>query len=373
MKTRLSKSSIGASEIQSVVEVLKKGYLGMGEEVSKLEQELASYLGGTASVVCVSSGTAALQLALEAYDVGEGDEVIVPSFTYVATFQAISATGATPVPVDVEYDSGFISLTEVQARMNKKTKAIMPVHYASSCRNIEQFYDLSEATGIPIVEDAAHSFGGMCGQRKIGSFGETICFSFDGIKNITCGEGGAVVTANSAVAQRVKDARLLGVEKDTEQRYSGSRSWDFDVSRQGWRYHMSNINAAIGRAQLHRINEFTQQRQLLAKVYVDELKDEKKINLFIDNLEGICPHIFPIKIDASLRSKVETDLDHEEVEFGYHYKPNHLLSYFKDLSQSFSVSELLWDEVITLPLHYDLKRSDVERICKIVKESINGD
>jgi dTDP-4-amino-4,6-dideoxygalactose transaminase len=223
----------------------------MGREVQLFEEDIAEFLGVPKEwVVCVNSGTAALQLAVEYVKRPCGNDVLVQSVTYLATFQAISAAGAAPVACEVLPKNVTIDLQDAKKRLSSTTKAIVPVHSASNPGNLDSIYDFAHKYGLRVIEDAAHAFGCIYKSRKIGSFGDIICFSFDGIKNITSGEGGAVVTADQELAQYIRDARLLGVEKDTEKRFSGKRSWEFDVRRQGYRYHMSNIMAAIGRVQL---------------------------------------------------------------------------------------------------------------------------
>ena len=141
----------------------------------------------------------------------------------------------------------------------------MPVHYASNFSGIKKIYEIADKYKIRVVEDAAHSFGGTSNQGLVGSFGDIVCFSFDGIKNITSGEGGAIVTKDKDIYEKIKDIRLLGVVKDTEKRYAGERSWDFDVVDQGWRYHMSNIMASIGRVQLTRLDNFQSSNNYYSK------------------------------------------------------------------------------------------------------------
>src|ERR1700686_479760 len=196
---RLSKSVIGTLEQEAVHQVLERGFLGTGTETQAFEQELAAYIGGEVQVVCTNTGTAALQLALQACDIGTGDEVLVPSLTFVATFQAISATGATPVACDVEESTGLLDLRDAGQRITKRTKAIMPVHYASAVGDLDAIYAFGMTHGLRVVEDAAHAFGCTYQEKRIGSLGEVACFSFDGIKNITSGEGGAVVSRNPEI------------------------------------------------------------------------------------------------------------------------------------------------------------------------------
>ena len=238
---RLSRSSVGVEESTALAHVIAAGYLGMGEDVRLFEEEIAAMIGGNRHVVCVATGTAALHLALASLDIGPGDEVLVPSITYVASFQAVSLTGARPIACDVREADVFLDLKSAEQRLTKNTRAIMPVHYASSARGLSEVYAFANANGLRVVEDAAHAFGCTHDGAPVGSQGDVLCFSFDGIKNITSGEGGAIVTGDAEVARRARDGRLLGVEKDTEARYESRRSWTFDVQHQGFRYHMSNL------------------------------------------------------------------------------------------------------------------------------------
>jgi len=249
---RLSKSVIGQDEIKAITRVLQDEFLGMGVEVQKFEEELSTFFGR--ETICVNSGTAALQLALQATDIKRGDEVLVQSLTFLATFQAISAIGAIPIPCEVYENTFTIDLEDAKSKITTKTKAIIPVHYASNVGNLDDIYEFANKYNLRIIEDAAHAFGTKYKNRRIGSFGDIACFSFDGIKNITSGEGGGVVSNDAAVIQKIKNLRLLGVENDSDNRYQNKRSWDFDVVEQGWRFHMSNIMAAIGRSQLKKFD-----------------------------------------------------------------------------------------------------------------------
>ena len=372
-KVRLSKSTVGDAEINALAEVIRDGRLGMGSVVERFERELAEFIGGDRAVVCVNTGTAALHLALQACGVGAGDEVLVPTLTYLASFQAISATGATPVPCDVRVVDGTLDVEDAARRITPRTKAIMPVHYASGQGDLDGVYALAQQRRLRVIEDAAHSFGGFWNSGRVGSSGDVVCFSFDGIKNITCGEGGALVTADPVVADRVRDARLLGVEKDTGKRYAGQRSWEFDVSGQGWRYHMSNLNAAIGRAQLRRLDaEFAPRRIALARRYVELLEGVRNVRHL--NLEYglVVPHIFPVFIGEGKRDEARQRLLAEGIECGIHYKPNHLLSYYGGGRISLPAAEELYGKLLTLPLHVELDEDDQQHIVEIVKRSMEN-
>ena len=235
---KLSKSSINSKEIQSVVKVLRKEFLGMGKEVISFENLLTKYF--KRETVCLVNGFSALHIALEACGIGENDEVLVPSLTYVATFQAISASGAKPIPCDVDLENLNISIDDIK-KITKKTKAIMPVWFAGNPAGLKDIYRLAKKKKLRVIEDAAHAFGSKINNKIIGSFGDICCFSFDGIKNITSGEGGCVVTNNKKIIKILKEKRVLGIKI-----LKNPSKWKPKVKTQGWRYHMSNIMAAIG-------------------------------------------------------------------------------------------------------------------------------
>lgn len=353
--------------------VLDKEFLGMGTEVRLFEERLSDFFGRPA--VCVVNGTAALHLALQACDISLGDEVLVPSITYVASFQAISATGATPVACDVEIETLCLDCRDAEKRITEKTKAIMPVHYSGGVGNLDEIYNLSNKYNLRVIEDAAHAFGSFYKNQKVGSFGDISCFSFDGIKNITSGEGGCIVTENQRILELVKDARLLGVEKDTEKRYQGQRSWKFEVSKQGWRYHMSDIMAAIGVEQLKRFAEIKGHRQKIAKYYFENLKNNKRIDLLSLDYDLIVPHIFVGKLDNSIsRDGVIESMLEKGIQCGFHYFPNHQLSLYKSLKYFNNViprSTKVFESLLTLPLHESITEVDAEYIVNCLLEILS--
>ncbi|ABB40490.1 DegT/DnrJ/EryC1/StrS aminotransferase [Oleidesulfovibrio alaskensis G20] len=362
---RLSRSVVGREEAEAVTRIImEEGYLGMGAEVQRLEAEIAAYLGvAAANVSCVNTGTAALHLAVQAA-VPQGGEVLVQSVTYVASFQAIRAAGAVPVACEALPASVTIDLDDAARRLTPRTRAIMPVHYAGYAGDLDAVYAFADRHGLRVIEDAAHAFGSSHRGRLIGSFGDIVCFSFDGIKNITCGEGGAIVSADPAVNAAVKDARLLGVERDTEKRFAGQRSWNFDVTAQGWRYHMSNIMAAIGRVQLRRLpQEFAPARRRLSALYRELLQDTPGVALLETDAEGTVPHIMAVRITDGRRDTLRGLLDGEGLTTGLHYRPNHLHTLFGGASRSLPVSERLEKELLTLPLHPALSEDDVRAVC----------
>lgn len=364
---KLSKSIVGKEESDAVSRVLNEdGYLGMGSEVAKFEAEIGDYLGLEKSqIVCVSSGTAALHLAVEAIISDEKNEIIVPSFTFLSSFQAISGARAIPVSCEIYEDTWTIDLEKAESLVTDRTCAIMPVHYASNPVNLEKLFQFAEKHKIRVIEDAAHAFGCIRNGVKIGAKGDIICFSFDGIKNITSGEGGAIVTRDPKILAVIKDTRLLGVEKDTERRYAGQRSWDFEVTRQGYRYHMSNIFAAIGRVQLSKLeNEFKPKRKRLLSLYEKLLSTSDKIVMQrIESGNDIIPHICPVRILNGKRDALREYLNEKDIQTGIHYKPNHLLAIYKTEGEKFPITMKIYEDIISLPLHPELIENDIKTIC----------
>ena len=359
---KLSKSCIGKAEKTAVMRVLDEEYLGMGSEVELFELQLTNFFDR--SVVCVASGTAALQLALEAAGIGSGDEVLVQSITYVASFQAISATGAKPIACDIDPTTLCLDWKDAEKRLTSKTKAVMTVHYAGGAGELDKIYAFAKKHGLRVIEDAAHAFGSEYHNKKVGSFGDISCFSFDGIKNITSGEGGCIVTDDEEVLSRVRDARLLGVIGDTQKRYKSDRSWEYNVESQGWRYHMSNIMAAIGIEQLKKFQKLSDKRKELANRYLINLSGIDSIKTILDDLDNVTPHIFPILISEEIdRVVLRNKLSNINIQTGIHYFPNHLLTFYEQTSKArLPVSESIYKRILSLPLHPDLAVSDVDFI-----------
>ncbi len=361
---RLSKSCLSAAEKNAVMDVLDREYLGMGEEVQQFEKALSDFFGRP--VVCVVNGTSALQLALQAVGIGFGDEVLVPSLTYVASFQAISALGAKPVACDIRQETLTLDWRDAEKRITSNTKAVMPVHYSGCVGDLDEVYAFANRYGLRVIEDAAHAFGTTCGDKHVGGFGDIACFSFDGIKNITSGEGGCVVTNDLIVLGKLQDARLLGVEKDTEKRYKGIRSWEFDVTSQGWRHHMSNIMAAVGIEQLKRFPQFKIIRQQLTRRYDELLMNHASIMIFQRDYECVVPHIYVIRIKGMTnRTELQKQMLAYGIQTGIHYQPNHELSYYRDFdARTLPVTDAVFPELLTLPLHADLTEQDINFICQ---------
>jgi dTDP-4-amino-4,6-dideoxygalactose transaminase len=363
---RLSKSTITEADKKSVLAVLDKEFLGMGPEVKRFEEELELFF--SRNVVTVSNGTAALQLALQGCGIGEGDEVLVPSLTYVASFQAISATGAIPVACDID-DTLHLDPEDAENRITGNTRAIMPVHYGGSMGRLDALYALAKKNDLRVIEDAAHAFGSSYKKQLVGSVGDIACFSFDGIKNITSGEGGCVVTSDVECLGKIKDLRLLGVNNDSEKRYNQSRSWEFDVTEQGWRYHMSDIMAALGRCQLKRFSDISAKRKRIAIHYDALLTNINNLQVVKQDRENAVPHLYTVLLAEGVeRDALRANLESKGIQTGVHYLPNHFLTLYKKKPLTkLPVTETVYPRLLSLPLHLDLDPGEQEFIASTLQ------
>jgi len=363
----VSRPSIGEDELEAVKKVFDSGWLGLGSTVFEFENKLQEYLGAK-NVIAINTGTTALHIAMDAFGISEGDEVIVPSLTFCASIQAITALRAVPVFCEVDPATLNIDVKDALARVTPRTKAIMPVHYCGNVCDMDTLLDFGRKNKIIIIEDAAHAIGSSYHGRRVGSFGDATCFSFDPIKNITCGEGGAVVLSDDAVAEEIRRKRILGIDKDTWHRYKNERSWFYEVTTQGYRYHMSNINAAIGVVQLNRIDSFIQKKKEIVQKYNDAFANIDGLKILTWDMEGTAPFSYILRVLGGAREGLIEFLKEKGIGTGIHYIPNHLHPFFKPFSTALPVTEQLGEEILTLPLYYDMTDEQVETVISSVVE-----
>lgn len=361
---QVSKPFLGKEELEAVAKVFETGYLGCGEYVEKFEHHLSNYL--KKETVCVSSGTAALHLALEALQIERGDEVIVQSLTYVATYQAITAAGAIPVPCDIKKDDLSLDLLDAQRKLSNRTKAIIPVHYGGNPGNLESIYAFAQKNNLRVIEDAAHSFGGLYKDKPIGSIGDIVCFSFDPVKTITCGEGGAIVSGDEHLIEKVREMRMIGMKKE---RTSPDEVFPAKVHGRGWRYHMNNINAAVGLVQFSKMGDLIKTRRRLIRHYLNLLRDKDYVEIFPFDYELIVPYIFVVILKTANTESVVNKMKSRGIECRVHYLPPHLHPFFKNLSADpLCVVESLYKNIISLPLHSGLSESDIRFVVMNLNE-----
>ncbi len=370
---KISRGCCGEEELKEVKEAFEYGYFGLAYKTNEFESEVKKYLDTDRSVIATSTGTDALHLALESIGVGVGDEVIMPSFTFVATAQAVRMCGATPVFCEIDPVHFLISIEDVKRKITEKTKAIIPVHYAGRPCDMDALLKIKDETGIRIVEDAAHAFGTYYKGRKIGSFGDITCFSFDSIKVMTCGEGGAIVTNDADFEDLSRKKRLLGIDRKTmHEKDWKKRSWLYDVPTLGFRYHMSNINAAIGLAQIKKVDAFIKRRREICKLYDELLADVKGVTIMPGGYDDITPFMYVVRIHEGRRNQLKEYLMQCDIESGISYIPCHHFSGFHDDKNNLPVTDAVFEEILCLPIHYEIKDSDVEEVCRRIKEYLNS-
>jgi len=362
----IARPSIGEEEINEIRKVFTSGWLGMGSVVFDFENALKGYLG-VECVIAVNTGTSALHIALDALNLSEGDEVIVPSLTFAASIQAIIACRLKPVFCEIDENTLNVDIGDVKKRITSKTKAIMPVHYGGLACDMDALMDISRSKNIRIVEDAAHAFGSSYKGKLIGAIGDITCFSFDPIKNITCGEGGAVVVREDSLAQEIMRKRILGIDKDTWHRYRNERSWFYEVVTPGMRYHMSNINAAIGLVQLKKLDKALAKKRQTVKIYDREFKDLSGISLLYRDYTQTAPFNYIVRVKNNRRDLLLEYLNNNGVGAGVHYIPNHIQPLFKDYKTALPVTDKIWKEILSLPLYSDMAEQDIKTVIEKVK------
>jgi len=334
-----AKAIIEKEEMQAVNRVLASGWLTMGEETAQFENEFAKFVGADYAIA-INSCTAGLFLSLKALGIGKGDEVIVPSLTFVATANVVLHVGATPVFADIRDDDWTLDANAVEKARTKRTKAIIPVHYAA--RKAFIAYDL------PVIEDSAHLIDKKCDSGNI------TAYSFYVTKNMTTGEGGMITTKDKELAEWFKKARLHGLSKDAWKRYGWKGKWHYDAEFPGYKYNTTDLNSALGRVQLRRLPGLNEKRNKLVSYY----------NTFL-GLNNTGNHIYPILVEN--RDKFMQYMNEKEIQCSVHFLPVHLMSAYKGYKAKLPVTEYVGKHVVTLPLHPLLTKKDIVYIADCVR------
>ena len=352
--------SLGAEELAAVKAVFDSGWLGEGQTTRAFEGALRDMLG-VPYVMAVSSGTAALHLALEALDLPAGSGVLVPSLTFVASVQAILAARLTPVFCEVDAVTLQLEIEDAGRRCEPHVRAVMPVHFGGSSCDMASILALAGKHGLEVVEDAAHAFGSTHAGQPLGTFGRAGCFSFDPIKNITCGEGGAVATRSAAIAERIGMLRTLGITSDAWSRHAGESPTTYEVRSQGWRCHLPNFNAAIGIVQLGRLASFRSRRQAIVTRYDAAFAGIPQLVRVTRPDRATLPFTYTARVPGGRRDALMAHLRRLGVGSAIEYIPNHLQPAFRDYRTSLPVTEQLYGEILSLPLFAELTDEEVER------------
>ena len=369
-KIPVFKPLIETEEMEASRAALELGWLGMGSYVGTFEERIREFLGARDRyVAAVSTGHAAIHLGLLAMGLGAGDEVITPSFNNAADFQAILATGAQPVFCDVEDDSLCIDLDKAEALVSPRTKAMIVMDYDCVLCDHDRVAEFARAHNLRVLHDAAHSFGSKYKGRPIGSFSDVATFSFDPVKTITCIDGGVLVLRSEDELQRVQEMRLIGMNQPSIVMYTNARAWTYDMRLVGFRYHMANLHAAIGLAQLAKIEVISASRNSACRYYNERLGDVAEVKVPQTDYEGITPFLYYIRVPGEKRDALRAFLRERGIDTGIHWQPGHWFSLLKDCRRGdLSVTERVGHEVLSLPLHSKMTTDTLDRVISGVRE-----
>jgi len=374
---RISAPSLGEEEIVELLDAIRSGWVTTGPKVQVLQRALADYLG-VEHVRCLSSCSAGLSLALRTAGIGAGDEVLVPTMTFVACANAVEHLGARPVFVDCEPESGLIDLAHAEALMSERTAAIMPVHLAGHPLDMDALNALRDRHGIAVIEDAAHAIGAAWGGRRIGAHGNPASFSFHASKNMTTFEGGALALHDAATDERVGRLSLHGLSSSAWSRHDSTEPAGYEVVEPGYKLGMHDVAAAVGIHQLARLDGWIERRRAIAATY-----DERLADLPLELPPPVPPgarhahHLYMVRVraDAPLgRGALVAALHEARIGTSIHFTPIHTFEYYarrsglrpEDLPVALDRSR----RVLSLPLHPSMTEHDVDDVAVAVGEAL---
>ncbi|HYL67634.1 MAG TPA: DegT/DnrJ/EryC1/StrS family aminotransferase [Candidatus Limnocylindria bacterium] len=369
---------IGEAEIAEVVATLRSGWIGTGPRVAKFEEMMKAYAGAK-HAIAVSSCTAALHLSLLALGIGSGDEVITTPMTFVATANAIAHAGAKPVFADVSRETMLIEPKMIERAITRRTKAVIPVHLAGRVCPMNEIMPLARARGLHVIEDAAHCIEGRYQGQHVGIIGDLTCFSFYATKNLTTGEGGMVMTENPEWASRIRTLSLHGMDKDAYRRFSDTGYKHYQVVEPGYKYNMTDIQAALGIHQLKRIEASWKRRNEIWNYFQEHLSG-LPIHLPAPDESDTrhARHLFTIQVHEEecgrTRDQVLDSLTQQKIGCGVHYTPVHLHPYYRKTfgfsEGDFPNAEWIGDGTVSLPLSAKLTDDDVEDVVAAVRHAL---
>lgn len=373
------KPCIGTEEIKEVVDTLKSGWLTTGPKTKKFEEELKNYIG-CKNIIALSSCTAALHLALAALGIGDGEEVITTPFTFVSTVNVILHQKARPVFVDIDRNNYCIDADKIEKAITKKTRAIMPVHYAGRPCDMDKISKIAKKHKLAVIEDAAHAIGSEYKNRKIGTISDFTAFSFYAAKNLATAEGGALCVKNDKLAEKARILSLHGMSRDAWKRYSAGGSWHYEVIFPGYKYNMSDMQASLGIHQLRKLDGFINKKEKIAGLYNQVFERMPQI-IFPKPGKNIKHswYLYPILINDKLlkidRNKFIEALKAENIGTSVHFIPVHLHPYYRDKFNfkkgDFPNAEYVFDRIISLPIYSAMSFNDVKDVILAIKKIIN--
>lgn len=368
------KPYVTEEEINEVVDTIRSGWWTTGPKTIKFEKEFNSFIGAKYSV-STNSWTAAAHLALEAFGLQKGDEVIIPAITFTATAEIICYFGAKPVVVDVQPDTFNIDPIEIEKAVTSKTKVIIPVHYGGHPCDMDEITEIAKKHNLKVIEDAAHAIPATYKGKKIGTISDVTCFSFYATKTLATGEGGMLCTNNQAIAKRSSIMRLHGINSDAWKRYTSEGSWFYEVIAPGFKYNFTDIQAALGLAQLNKIDFLWRSRKDIKDQYDQGFASNEFIKIYkIKEDRESAYHLYPILLDLEKltinRSRFIDELKDLGIGSSVHFIPLYRHPYYRDTFElelkNFPVSEKIYPRLVTLPIWPGMKSEDIHRVTDSV-------
>lgn len=362
---QLFRPSLGDDEAAAVRETLASGWVGLGPRTATFEERFAAHVGAR-HCVALNSGTAALHLAMLVLELPPEAEVVVPALTFVSTAHAVVLAGARPVFADVGEASLTLDPHDLERRLSPRTRAILPVHYGGHPCAMDAIARLAAQAGAVVVEDAAHAAGARYRGRAVGALSPLTCFSFQGVKNMTTGEGGCVTTGSAEVAGHLQRLRWMGIDRGTWQRTGGTlHDSHYEVAELGFKYHMNDIAAAIGLVQLEKLERLNARRRAIARRYDDAFAELSWLSVPALAADVVSArHNYAIQTER--RDALIAWLHERGIASGVHYMPLHLHPFYRHLNARLPVAERAWRRLLLLPIYPDLTDEEQERIVDAV-------
>ncbi len=371
---------IEENEIEEVSESLRSGWITTGPKVKEFENRFQEFIGSE-NAVAVNSCTSAIHLSLVLNEIGEGDEVITSPFTFISTANVIEHQNAKPVFADIDEETFNIDPENIQKKITDDTKAIIPVHYGGQPCEMDKIKDIAEDNDLIIIEDAAHAIGAEYKGNKIGTISDYTCFSFYATKNLTTAEGGMITTDKNDLADKLSVLSLHGMDKDAWKRYSDTGSWFYDVVSPGYKYNMTDIQAAIGLHQLNKLEEMQKRREEIAEKYNQAFEDmDEIITPTVKPNVKHAWHLYSIQINTDLleidRNEFIEALDAENIGTSVHFIPVHMHSYYKDKygykPEDFPKAKKVYEGEISIPLYPKMEKEDADDVIRAVKKVVKA-
>lgn len=372
----VARPSITDLEVAAVETTLRSGWLTSGPQTAAFEEEFAEAVGAK-HAVAVASATAGFFLVLQALGLEEGDEIVTASLTWPSPVNAIHLSGARPVFADIHPDTLQLDIDSVEAVLTPRTRAILPVHFAGQPVDLDRLGELCSSRGILLIEDAAHAIGTQYRGRPIGERDNPAVFSFHAIKNVTCGEGGMITTGDPALAQRLRRLRFHGIDQDAWKRH-GKEAASYDLIEPSGKHNLTDLQAALGRAQLQRLDELQASRLRLATLYESLLDQVPELSRPVRVPYPSKPawHLYTVFVDSERagleRDQFRAELRRRNIGTGLHFLAVHELSYYR---QKFPQppgmlrhSEWVSARIVTLPLFADMQEGDVGDVVEAIRD-----